>query len=265
MNIAVSKLSKIIIGLSVGAMLLLQGCAGNSSKAGYLSRRRRAKSATQGKSLTPPTQRPYTIAGKTYYPVASEEGFVQEGTASWYGDDFHGKKTSNGEIYDMYAQTAAHKTLPMNTYVQVTNLKNNRRITVRVNDRGPFVRGRIIDLSHAGAEKLGMLKSGTAPVRIKALGRRVVDGNKTVRYEPVNFYKGDFTVQVGAFMEKANAERLVKNLARKYKNPHWVVFDSPRGRFYRVRVGKCDNLQKAEALRQDLESKGCPDPFIVAE
>ena len=116
------------------------------------------------------TMRPYTINGKTYYPTTVNIGDQATGIASWYGPNFHGKKTSNGEIYNMYAMTAAHKTLPMNTIIKVTNLRNNRTTQVRINDRGPFVAGRIIDLSKSAANKIDMLSSGTAPVRLEVVG-----------------------------------------------------------------------------------------------
>lgn len=116
------------------------------------------------------TMRPYTVNGKTYYPTVVKVGERASGTASWYGPDFHGKKTSNGEIYNMHGLTAAHKTLPMNTMLRVTNLKNNRQVIVRVNDRGPFVANRIIDLSRAAADKIGMIGAGTAPVLLEVIG-----------------------------------------------------------------------------------------------
>jgi len=244
--------------------LLLQACAAPTHPPRVYLPKRRLVKPTRRKAVAP-TQRPYAIAGKTYHPIASEKGFVQEGMASWYGEDFHGRPTANGEIYDMYAETAAHKTLPMNTYIRVTNLRNKRQITVRVNDRGPFVRGRIVDLSYTGAKKLGMLESGTAPVRVEALGRKVVGRDKKVRFLPMDFSQGNFTVQVGAFMEKANAEHLVGRLSTRYANAHWVVFDSPRGRFYRVRVGKYNNLERAEVARREFEATGFAGSFIVAE
>lgn len=114
--------------------------------------------------------RPYTVNGKTYYPTVVKVGERASGTASWYGPDFHGKKTSNGEVYNMYGFTAAHKTLPMNTMLRVTNLKNNRQVIVRVNDRGPFVSNRIIDLSKGAASKIGMIGAGTAPVLLEVIG-----------------------------------------------------------------------------------------------
>lgn len=116
------------------------------------------------------TMRPYTINGKTYYPTTVSVGDTASGIASWYGPDFHGKKTSNGEIYNMNAMTAAHKTLPMNTMVRVTNLGNGAQTTVRINDRGPFVAGRIIDLSKAAATSIGMIGTGTARVKLEVVG-----------------------------------------------------------------------------------------------
>ena len=112
---------------------------------------------------------PYKIDGITYYPINSSAGFRQKGIASWYGRDFHGKKTANGERYNMHAYTAAHKELPLPTWVRVTNLENGKSVVVRVNDRGPFVRGRIIDMSYTGARMLGMVDSGIAPVLVEAL------------------------------------------------------------------------------------------------
>ena len=113
--------------------------------------------------------KPYDIMGKTYYPLSSSEGYRRKGIASWYGDDFHGKKTANGEKYNMHDMTAAHPTLPLPTYVRVTHLENGKSIIVRVNDRGPFLRGRIIDLSYKAAKKLDMAEQGTAPVLLEAL------------------------------------------------------------------------------------------------
>ncbi len=118
---------------------------------------------------TPPTQRPYVIEGQKYYPIPSAEGYEETGFASWYGDPFHGRKTANGETYDMHGVTAAHKTLPMNTMLLVKNLVNGKTTTVRINDRGPFVDGRIIDLSYTTAKELGIYRRGTGKVQIVAL------------------------------------------------------------------------------------------------
>ncbi len=122
------------------------------------------------KAIHRATLRPYTVGGKTYYPTVVSVGWTQRGIASWYGPNFQGGKTSNGETYNMYAMTAAHKTLPMNTLVKVTNRNNGRSVVVRINDRGPFVRGRIVDLSYAAGRKIGIDRTGTAPVVLKVLG-----------------------------------------------------------------------------------------------
>lgn len=155
---------------------------------------------------TEATMRPYTIRGKTYYPSKVEVGDTQKGIASWYGPNFHGKSTSNGERYDMYAQTAAHKTYPMNTMVKVTNLNNSKSAIVRINDRGPFVSGRVIDLSKKVANDLGVIATGTAPVRLEVVG---FDGHQISKSAPTEqrvYTGGEFMVQVGAFrrLEGAN-------------------------------------------------------------
>lgn len=154
------------------------------------------------------TMRPYTINGKTYYPTIVEVGDVASGIASWYGSDFHGKKTSNGERYDMYAMTAAHKTLPMNTMVRVVNLNNNKQTIVRINDRGPFVAGRIIDLSKSAARELDIVAKGTAPVRVEVLGFSGKVSPKTEQER--SFSGGNFMVQIGAF-RKLSGANLYKN------------------------------------------------------
>ncbi len=201
------------------------------------------------------TQRPYKVNGKTYYPLSSAEGYVEEGIASWYGPGFHGRFTASGERYNMYAFTAAHKTLPMGTEVLVTNLENGRQTVVRINDRGPFVKGRIIDLSYAAARALGMHKKGTAWVRIEALS-----ASPTSR---IDFDRGEFFIQVGAFKNYANALRLKERLARRFK----IVVISPyhQGQevFYRVQVFASQSLREARRILSSLE-RDFPRAFIVA-
>ena len=210
--------------------------------------------------------RPYKAMGEWYTPMADARGFQQEGLASWYGDKFHGRKTSSGEIYDMYAISAAHKTLPLGTYVRVTNLANGRSLDMRVNDRGPFVRGRIIDLSYAAALQLGVVGPGTAPVKIVALGTPVSESSQGGRrYMPADYYSGNFTFQVGAFTEQTNARRLVGQLSRRYHNAHMTTYFDGRRTFYRVRVGRSDSLEKAVAYEQTLIRDGFAQTFIVAE
>lgn len=203
--------------------------------------------------------KPYKVLGKWYQPLPHARGFGQAGIASWYGKKFHGRKTSNGETYDMYGISAAHKTLPLGTIVWVRNLDNNRELKVRINDRGPFVKDRIIDLSYGAAQKLGIVDSGTAPVELVAIG--IEAGTNA----PLDYYKGNFTFQVGAFRVKQNAERLRRELSQKYENTHITIFDNGGETFYRVRVGKNDNLKAAEAYEKVLIRDGFKGAFIIAE
>lgn len=217
----------------------------------------------------PATQRPYTIKGKQYVPLATASGYVEKGIASWYGKKFHGRKTSNGETYNMYAMTAAHKTLPMNTWVLVENLSNGSQIKVRINDRGPFVRGRIIDLSYTGAKKIGMVGPGTARVRVTALGQATsyakADKSEPVAFTPVDYWQGNFTVQVGAFKVRSNAENYRLKLSKTYLNAHIVPYEDDRGQFFRVRIGKFSNLKDAVGFSEQLMAEGFAHTFAVAE
>jgi rare lipoprotein A len=210
--------------------------------------------------------KPYKVLGKWYQPLDRADGFRQLGIASWYGAEFHGRRTSNGEIYDMYSISAAHKTLPFNTMVRVHNLENGRKLEVRINDRGPFVRGRIIDLSYAAAERLGIVGQGTAEVEIVALG--FVDGaGSTALKNPTdepNYNKGRFTFQVGAFRDRHNAEKLRRKLDQTYTNAHITVHDSSQGTFYRVRVGVFETLEEARRGEAALLRDGY-EPLIVAD
>ena len=178
----------------------------------------------------PATQRPYTIDGITYYPIPSAKGFAEQGIASWYGPGFHGHKTSSGETYDMYDMTAAHKTLPMDTRLLVKNLENGAQIVVRVNDRGPFVDGRIIDLSHSAARTLGIVERGTARVKIIALDGTnpslAVERPAITAVTPARTLAGtavkatrrkttlqDYFIQVDSFEEQREARRLQQRFA----------------------------------------------------
>ena len=218
---------------------------------------------------TPPGHpKPYKVGKIWYQPLPHAERFVQWGKASWYGTQFHGKKTANGEVYNMYAMTAAHKTLPFDTYVSVRNVENNRVVEVRVNDRGPFARSRIIDLSYAAAKKLGIVGPGTAYVKIVALGRSIktdMSKNNTEPYPAKDLYEGNFTVQIGAFGEMKNAERLRKELARTYENVYITPYFNGRNTFYRVKVGKYTNLAQANRLERIMIQKGYKDAFAIAE
>jgi rare lipoprotein A len=203
--------------------------------------------------------RPYKALGKWYQPIPDASGFRQLGLASWYGPDFHGKRASSGEIYDMHDMTAAHRTLPLGTLVRVRHRDNHRTVDVRINDRGPFVREheRIIDLSYAAARQLGVVGPGTAPVEVVAVG--VAAGS------PVDLYSGNFSFQVGSFASRENAERLRIDLNPRFGNAHIVEFDRGDRTFYRVRVGKCTSLEEAIAYEAHLTRSGFPDAFAVAE
>lgn len=208
---------------------------------------------------------PYAIKGKQYRPLTSHAGFVQGGTASWYGSDFHGKETSSGEVYNMNAMTAAHKTLPLGVYVKVQNRNNGREIVVRINDRGPFVDGRIIDLSYSAARNLGVVKSGTASVQIEALGylNRALKG-KTAYRAPLTYDTGSFAIQVGSCASLENAQSMADYMREKY------VFTSIREalvngeRYYRVHAGNYISLKEAERVRQYSSNKLINTGFVVA-
>ncbi len=222
-------------------------------------------SCTTHRSAAPDTvplkpSKPYVVYGKRYEPLASAEGFVEEGIASLYGRDFHGRKTSSGEPFDMRAMTAAHKTLPFGVYVKVEHKRTGKEVIVRINDRGPFIGNRIIDLSEGAASRLGMLQEGIAPVRIAALGYKSGDS-----YRQLSSYDtGSYTIQVGAFTVKENAYRYRDELKRQYGvadvQDSWVK----NTRYYRVRVGRFDSLRQAQATRDVYEQKGFKGCFVVA-
>lgn len=212
--------------------------------------------------------KPYKVLGKWYEPISDARGFKQKGKASWYGKNFHGKKTANGETYNMYAMTAAHKTLPLGTWVSVRNLDNKRQVEVRINDRGPFVKGRIIDLSYTAAKKLGIVGPGTAPVEVVALGTPAPSEKgrtKPKNFIPNDYYSGNFTVQIGAFEVLENAEKLKRELEKTYKNVHIVPYDDDGRFFYRVRLGSLSSLEQAREYETALVMKGFKDVFVVAE
>ncbi len=201
--------------------------------------------------------KPYKIDGKTYYPLSSSDGFWEEGLASWYGKDFHGKPTACGEIYDMHAMTAAHKTLPLGTMVRVTNLENGRQCEVRVNDRGPFVRDRVIDMSYQGAKVLDMLGPGVVKARVEAL--TPVPG-----YHDGSF-PGRFFVQVGSFVQADNATRILSELKSSGLPGSRIQQARVGGQlFFRVQAGVYDTLDKANRAR-DRISGAYPGSFVIAD
>ncbi len=202
----------------------------------------RRKRSTSKPASAPPTSAP-AVPGL----------YVEEGLASWYGHPYHGRPTANGEIYDMDKMTAAHRTLPFNTWVKVTNLENKRETKLRINDRGPFIEGRIIDLSRAGADAIAMLGPGTAVVRIE-----VVESPAGASIE------ARYGVQVGAFKVVANANGLREELSKRFRDVNVVTYDAPDGLYYRVRVGRVSTIDEAQKLAGQLRrEKDIAATFVV--
>jgi rare lipoprotein A len=206
--------------------------------------------------------------GQTYRVMGSSKGFVQRGIASWYGTKFHGRKTASGEIYDMEKFTAAHRTLPLGTYVKVKRTDGKgESIVVKVNDRGPFVDNRVIDLSRAAARQLDMLSEGVAPVVVTALGEEILRGKPDeITLRPrFDYNKGAFSVQVGAFTIKENAQRLVRRMKDEHGTADLSLFERGNMNFFRVRVGKFTTRGKAERFRDRLiDSREFDQAFVVA-
>ncbi len=235
-------------------------------------------------------QKSYVVFGKRYYPMSSNAGYREKGVASWYGKQFHGNPTATGEKYNMYAMTAAHKTLPLPSYVEVRNLDTGRKIVVRVNDRGPFHGDRIIDLSYAAASKLGIVGKGTGRVEVVAVDARnypatqYVEKTPTVKVTPVPKIQPTTSVamtkvspisttmapsvylQIGTFSSLARAESLMKDVARHVSSPVFLMpLYQSTGALYRVRVGPLASVDASEELARTLQSLGVRDSHAVVE
>lgn len=221
----------------------------------------------------------YEVLGKRYTVMPSSAGYQERGVASWYGKKFHGNLTSNRETYDMYSMTAAHKTLPLPTYVRVRNLRNNKSIVVRVNDRGPFVHNRIIDLSYAAAMKLDMIKDGTSMVEVTAISFDQPSGARPTRAsttpsaprpqasapQPVPV-ENQVYVQVGAFGDRANAERRLGVLSLAGIKSAFIHEERlPDRVLYRVRIGPVADVVQYDVLVEELEGIGITDPYLITE
>lgn len=224
-------------------------------------------SAEQAQAATQPyfsgTQRPYRINNRVYYPLSSSYGFEQNGVASWYGADFHGRKTSSGELYDMYRPTAAHKTLPMNTMLLVRNLDNNRETVVRVNDRGPFISGRVIDLSYAAARELAFLGKGTARVQVVTLVEKN-QSREQIMQAARKLREGKYFVQIASYARTVDALNLRDRFLQAGHQAHVETYKTAKKIYYRVRVAVGNSLQKARQERAILEAKGYKGAFVVA-
>ena len=203
----------------------------------------------------------YEVFGQRYHVLDSAEGYIERGVASWYGAEFHGNVTASGELFDMYALTAAHRTLPIPTDVEVTNLRNGKSIVVRINDRGPFVDRRVIDLSYAAGQALGLVGAGTALVEVRAIGvsRNVPRSDRVPTVSPPGF------VQVGAYSKPANAERMRKWLeASGFRSV--VVHEGSVGgrRWYAVRLTVTDSVAYARMVGR-LRTIGIANAWLAQE
>lgn len=214
--------------------------------------------------------RPYSVFGVNYRPLKTAKGYRERGVASWYGKKFHGQRTANGEKYDMYAMTAAHKTLPLPSYLRVRNLNNGKSVIVRVNDRGPFLENRLVDLSYAAASKLGIIGTGTGIVEIEALtGDEPITqvANRTPEPDPLPRAAAPrLYLQFGAFTSRDNAENLKLRLAESdLKSVHIQNSDHDATPLYRVRVGPLDSVDESDRLAARVTAQGLPKPVIVVE
>ncbi len=206
----------------------------------------------------------YDVFGKRYYTLASSQGYQEKGIASWYGTKFHGRRTSSGETYDMYAMTAAHKTLPLPSYVEVTNLTNGRKVIVKVNDRGPFHDNRLIDLSYSAAKKLGIIGHGTGMVEVRAITVGEAPANIVIKKQPkpiIDTSVGMY-LQVGAFSTSTNAQQFKSKVQRQIGDEVVVTSD---GKLYRVRIGPLDNVEEGDSLASRLMDLGFNDTHLVVE
>jgi len=236
------------------------------------------------------TGKPYKVAGQWYYPLATAAGYDETGVASWYGRDFHGKATANGERYNMHAMSAAHKTLPLPTLVRVTNLENGRSVVVRVNDRGPFVKSRLIDLSYAAATELGFTDKGTAHVRVQTLDVHTPATPVVARSAPPapapapaavtrplspigtawadeqpTAKRGNIYVQLGAFGSRETAEHIRNSLQTQYPDILIQPLPVASRTLFRVRIGPMDDMRRIEQTILSLQGNGFADAIVVIE
>jgi rare lipoprotein A len=282
-----TKTEALRIAVALAAASMVAGCGSNVSKDGPP----RSGSSSVVGLPDDPVPRPearsrygngptYEVFGKQYTVMPSAVGYKETGVASWYGKKFHGRLTSNREPYDMHEMTAAHKTLPLPTFVRVRNLSNNKSIIVRVNDRGPFVHNRIIDLSYAAAQKLDMVATGTSLVEVEAITfepggtdrptRNVTppptESRPPTAVEPVVTNPNHIYVQIGAFGSKDNADRRLQLLRSGGLGAAVVHTDnSVNPPLYRVRMGPIQGVEEYDLLVDELATLGIMDPIIVTD
>ena len=201
------------------------------------------------------SNRPYKVFGKTYYPMTSLKPYTATGYATWYGKKYHGNKTSIGEVYDMYKMTAAHKTLPLPCYVKVTNLKNDKTVIVRVNDRGPFVKDRIIDLSYAAANRLEIIEKGSEFVKVE-----LVDLDKKVKVSKIN---KQIYIQAGLFSDEKNANNLINKIKKLGTVKNENIKKIKNENQFQVLIGPFKNNQKAKIKKDELSENFFINGFNV--
>ena len=208
-----------------------------------------------------------------YQPPPAKGAYAEKGLASWYGKDFHGRLTANGEVYNMYGNSAAHKTLPFETVVMVENLDNGRKLTTRINDRGPFVRGRIIDLSYGAAKDIGLIGPGVARVRLTVLkwgdgqykhGQRAKQAVQTATAGKASPEENNYSVQVGSFRNRDNALRLKQRLERNFRDVHIEERVTNQYTLYRVKIGRNLDRDYADRLSERLEKENL-NTFVTAD
>jgi len=250
--------------LYIGSLLLISSMTGCSQKMHTL---KKTKYTSEARHKA--TMKSYNVLGKRYHPTYVSVGQVQRGISSWYGPNFHGKYTSNGEVYDMHARTAAHKTWPMDTMVKVTNFKNGKSTVVRINDRGPFVKGRIIDCSYTAGKEIGLDKMGIAQVKVEVLGfagkiyaAKNISKHKKV-HTPIRVKLSNFGIQVGAFSRYVGARTYKRLYSKKYSNYKATIksIHNEEGiMLYRVWLMGFGSEQEAREFKENNDLYGA---FIV--
>ncbi len=257
----------------------ITACSGLPKKGGYYKDDGPPKRASvdianikdavpRAESLSDYGNNPYIVYGKAYYPLKDANGYKERGIASWYGKKFHGRRTSSGEPYDMYAMTAAHKTLPLPSYVRVQNLKNGRSVIVRVNDRGPFIDNRVIDLSFSAASKLGIVGVGTGMVEIVVVGaatRETPEPGVAIN-DAAYTATPQLYLQLGAFTSRENAANLQSRLLDAQFGPIFITSEPQGdGHMFRVRAGPLASVAESDRLVQRAVAYGIADAHVVIE
>lgn len=290
------RLSQIYNILLIGILLLLNACSTVKKDGPPPYDVDVSKIADATPRVEPPSQYGnygsdgiYRVFGKKYHVMASSKNYEEQGIASWYGTKFHARRTSSGERYNMLAMTAAHKTLPLPTYVQVTNLKNGKKIIVKVNDRGPFEANRLIDLSYVAAKKLGMIGHGTTYVDVKAIdptqydkntfdkptytqdfylarnnvsvpaGKTTSQTSHTLHYAKNTIHaksKSGVYLQVGAFKNKVLAEHMKTRVGKMISSPIKITQLAPHKKLYRVQIGPIKDVATAKHITKQLKAVG---------